>query len=357
MEIDRSNYELWVIDYLDGNLNADQLIKYKRFLSDNPDIKQEADFFEQIRITPAEKPFLFKKSLLKNTSELSDEQFSFMCIANAENDLSAYQSEELLEIIKNNPQKQKSYELIKKIKLKPGNIIYANKRQLKKSVILTKRTLRITIAGLGIAASIALLIISYGGFREKENLTKPVIALTSNQPDSIYQSNTIDTSGNTNREPKQIIISPKKIDQATSEPLHVEEITTPLPEVINISKLPLPETTYITSIILPGQATELSLVPVNSILHPQINIEETSKLKNYITGFFRSRILKDQEPETGTLKGYEIADAGITGLNKLLGWDMSFEKVINENGELSNLVFSSRLVKFNTPVKNFETNQ
>ena len=41
MRIDRSNYEIWFIDWLDGNLNSNQVEKLKLFLNENPDLEEE----------------------------------------------------------------------------------------------------------------------------------------------------------------------------------------------------------------------------------------------------------------------------------------------------------------------------
>ena len=34
MNIDRTNYEIWLIDYLDGNLSDDQLLLLRKFIKD-----------------------------------------------------------------------------------------------------------------------------------------------------------------------------------------------------------------------------------------------------------------------------------------------------------------------------------
>ena len=41
MKIDRSNYEIWLIDWLDGNLSDLQAEKLLLFLDENPDLKED----------------------------------------------------------------------------------------------------------------------------------------------------------------------------------------------------------------------------------------------------------------------------------------------------------------------------
>ena len=42
----------------------------------------------------------------------------------------------------------------------------------------------------------------------------------------------------------------------------------------------------------------------------------------------------------------------IEEINKLLGWKIQFEKVLNTEGEVSALSFQSKLLSFSAPVKN-----
>ena len=61
--------------------------------------------------------------------------------------------------------------------------------------------------------------------------------------------------------------------------------------------------------------------------------------------------------QTAPLKGYEIAKAGVTGLNKLMGWEMALNERKDVEGNLKSVYFSSKLLKFNAPVKKSETLQ
>ena len=54
MQIDRSNYEIWLIDWLDGNLNDIQAEELQLFLAENPDLKEEFDELAMFRLNPSE---------------------------------------------------------------------------------------------------------------------------------------------------------------------------------------------------------------------------------------------------------------------------------------------------------------
>ena len=55
MQIDRSNYEIWFIDWLDGNLNSLQVEQLKLFLDQNPDLREELnDLTTMNLVSPAD---------------------------------------------------------------------------------------------------------------------------------------------------------------------------------------------------------------------------------------------------------------------------------------------------------------
>jgi len=90
---------------------------------------------------------------------------------------------------------------------------------------------------------------------------------------------------------------------------------------------------------------------MNTTIDIPAEVPEKHGLNALIARFFREKILKSGDPETGSLKPYEIADAGIIGLNKLLGWQMSLQKNHDDKGDLKSLYFSSKILKFNAPVR------
>jgi hypothetical protein len=82
--------------------------------------------------------------------------------------------------------------------------------------------------------------------------------------------------------------------------------------------------------------------------------EERSRLSRFIARNFREKILKEPFASESPLKSYEIAEAGIEGLNNLLGWNMALVRSSDEEGELKSIYFSSKMLKFNAPVKKTE---
>ena len=71
MKPDRSNYEIWFIEWLDGNLNPDQVEELKAFLTDNPDLQEEFNELSQICLEPSDAIFTRKKDLFKSAGSYS----------------------------------------------------------------------------------------------------------------------------------------------------------------------------------------------------------------------------------------------------------------------------------------------
>ena len=82
--------------------------------------------------------------------------------------------------------------------------------------------------------------------------------------------------------------------------------------------------------------------------------DERSGVVKFISKTFREKVLHEKTPLDTPIKGLDIAEAGVTGLNKLFGWEMALDKNNDENGQLKSVYFSSRIIKFTAPVKKSE---
>jgi hypothetical protein len=79
-----------------------------------------------------------------------------------------------------------------------------------------------------------------------------------------------------------------------------------------------------------------------------------SRIGKFLARVVREKILKEKNVKDTPLQIYEIAKAGVSEINKLLGWEMALDERKDANGELKSVYFSSKILKFNAPVKNSE---
>lgn len=366
MKPDRTNYEIWITDYLDGRLDEDEVRLLRKFLEANPDIMKEAEALLNFRIIPPEVTFPGKKDLKKSPSDMHDEQFDILCIASLENDLSPEEEVELQQIIAENPGRLKSYNLIKKLKLTPPAIKYPAKYRLRRPGI-TVRTVRYTIFTLAAAASVMLLITL---LQPKESLPTTNTAISSARETLLQRVPAPDVK----EETPVIIPVPEKNKQLLNVTKPAVAYLASLPDRDTSALLeqgaPVSEPSGVTHEIIAITPAEFktTLISYSRTYTPaEIRIKDAGSdlfsgesptgLKYALTRFVREKILKNEAKADGELKVYELAEVGINGINKLLGWEMALNETTGEYGQPVALNFNSKLVKFNIPVKKNEPGQ
>lgn len=360
MILNRTNYEIWFIDYLDGNLNEAEVNQLISFLEENRDIKEDFADILTYNIKPETDTYRNKNSLKKKATDLSDSQFEYLCISALENDLTVQQRSELDSIIAENPEKKKTLEIFKRLKLIAPEVTYKRKSVLRR-LTTTQKVVRLSVAGLSVAAGIALMVSLFN--ITVNNIVAPGSPVSANlSVDSAKSLNkTNEITANTNPVVKIEAINPPKknllstLEKSISDETKAFPVETHTGDTIikekeiratDISKIEFKQEVNLTE---KDFTSTLVAITTEDVLIP----EATDKpgFNEFIAKTFREKILRSKTPEIGSLKGYEIADAGINGLNKLLGWKMSLQKNRDEKGDLKSLYFSSKILKFNAPVK------
>jgi hypothetical protein len=120
------------------------------------------------------------------------------------------------------------------------------------------------------------------------------------------------------------------------------------PKII-VNRISAPERLTIGNPVIPGTLISLD----SRILVPEED-DGRPRFGRLLAKAFRQKILKENTTKDSPLKAYEIAEAGVSGLNKLLGWEMALDERNDENGKLKSVYFSSKILKFNAPIKNSE---
>lgn len=130
MKITRENYEIYFIDYLEGNLDEKLVDDFIEFLQNNPDLKDELSWFEPISLEPEKINFSKKEKLYKHPLD-NENEFEKAAVANLEGDLSKKEVEELNLYLASHPEKYKNIELFAKTKLvADSSIIFRKKKSL-----------------------------------------------------------------------------------------------------------------------------------------------------------------------------------------------------------------------------------
>ena len=123
--INRNNYEAFLLDYVEQNLSPDVVAELMLFLEQNPDLKAELDEFENVTFTANPSTTFHDKRHLKQIA-IED-----LMIAEIEKLNTPQQSKELFEEIAQNANYKKLFSTYQKTILTPTPIVFADKNSLK----------------------------------------------------------------------------------------------------------------------------------------------------------------------------------------------------------------------------------
>lgn len=152
--INRSNYEAFMLDYLEGYLSAEDYALFLEFLDANPDLKAELDQFESIKLAPDTNLSFDKSSLKKNISE---DQLEDFIIASLENEISQEDALELDEYLSSSESARNLKGSYRKTYLERELIPFPHKDKIRKK----NQLIYYLAPALSAAAAILLFIIFY----------------------------------------------------------------------------------------------------------------------------------------------------------------------------------------------------
>ncbi len=135
--IDLNNYEVFVIDYLDGKLTPDGEVALQNFLIAHPDIRDEMDGLElavlEIPETQTDFAQSLKKTEIVSVGKINDETYETFFFAAEEHDLNKLELNDLKAFLNQNTGLQAEFDLHKKLILQADqNIVFTDKASLKR---------------------------------------------------------------------------------------------------------------------------------------------------------------------------------------------------------------------------------
>ncbi len=154
MKINKENYEVFLIDYLDGNLQGSEKSDVENFLLMNPEIKKEFESIENMQLSDEPVMFPLKEKLKFRKDGISEADY--LCIGDMEGDLSEEEKALFEQIKKNEPEIEHDIKLFALTKQKPAmQVTFPDKAKLKQKLI------RPVFWGYSAAASIVAAIIVF----------------------------------------------------------------------------------------------------------------------------------------------------------------------------------------------------
>lgn len=166
MNIDINNYEAFYLDYLEGNLNDAEIVMFKKFLAENPDLELEEEALTYLPddFHPVlEEEFKAQFKIPDLAVPITSHNIDAFLIASMEGQLDADAQKALTAFLVLNPVYIADKAIFEKTILQPDlSIVYADKRKLKRAVILP------FVFRVAAVAAILIFIVSIFNFNNKE---------------------------------------------------------------------------------------------------------------------------------------------------------------------------------------------
>jgi hypothetical protein len=139
--INRDNYELWFLDYVEGKLDDSGQSDVHAFLAQNPDLQEEFNLLmEGIPMLGSETTELFLKAGLRKkinpVGSIDETNYQTFFIAAQEGDLTNNETRELNLFLAQHAFLKAEFDLFSRLKLIPGNEYYPSKKDLKRSTVI-----------------------------------------------------------------------------------------------------------------------------------------------------------------------------------------------------------------------------
>ncbi|RXQ89037.1 hypothetical protein EO244_14510 [Ancylomarina salipaludis] len=358
--INRDNYEEFFIDYIEGELNAEENLTLQSFLALNPDLKDELEEMADFDFT------LESADINANKPDLKDipfqTNFDDFCIALIENDLDTYDKKAFEEFIATHPDKQVDLDLYLKTKLKADStLIFKDKKSLKrrnKSLVIKQ----LIYTSLATAASIAILFTVWTSEIGKNPADPQYKQFSQNTPiqistpdslkkDILKELETAEKFGNTSNSKNVKETIPNKI-KGKIQNKQINKIDA-LPIKAAISPQQMVDKIEVTQLVAENKvvpiknSTELNLI-LNK--HKEITPEKTENTGLAMLGLsWKASKGENEVKEKSTL--LKIASYGVNKIGQLAGKKINLEKKYDPKTDKTRVAFNTYGIGFSTPVK------
>jgi hypothetical protein len=344
MKITRENYEIYFLDYLEGNLDENLVDEFIDFLRENPDLKAELEMAGPVKVEMDNIFFGNKEKLYKEKFDLVPE-FNRAAVARLEGDLQKSEIAEFEKYLARHPEKQKEAALFEKTRLKADeSIIFKKKNKLYhyqagKTILLWSTRVA------------AVLVLAFMVYRAADNF------LTQND---LPENQVAVTEIITNTEPAEAPVKPsepeddpvpadkkpvKKVNPKAEPAKSLRETTKGRMDHERIAEVriavEIPEKLSRRNASFAVQQPEVAMAPM------KITLPETPSQPN------EERLLADVVREKTGLSNFSlahVAKAGLSLVSSVSGEKFNFET--NASGEITELNYDSRLLAFTIPTKN-----
>ncbi len=351
----RNNYEIWFLDYLDGQLSNEQLECLLDFLELNPDLKQELLGVSGVSLTPGTESIELKEQFLKTTDDIPGiATMDQLCIARMENDLTEEEAHKFDIRLDEDMELKGSYSAFLHTRLnRSDKMIFPYKKDLRKKVVFFSPWLITAIS----SAAVVLLVWTF--WPDPSEKVVPEIAGVET-PVVGKEAPAVSTLPSTKASaPSKLLAAaqgPSVRKRSVSGNMNPE---TGKQEIMQREIVPMKSLSRRTAVAGPRipDPQSIKLLYASNFSPTDINIPENSSdaltLPQFALQLFRERVLgQDRQLVKKTrFSMWEVAGAGVNKINDLAGTQMELNREYDAKGDILAVSFNSRLIDVESPVK------
>ncbi len=337
MNINRNNYEAWLLDLFEGNLSPEERAFVSLFLDQNPDLKADLENFEILTIKAGDESLSskgkgkLKRPFITPVGSINSHNYDDYFIGWHEGTLQAEERTCVTLFIEKNPGLQSEFNLFGTIYLQPQkSIVYPDKKSLKKRLIIPLYSSIGIITSIA-AACIAILLIF-------KSFTEPTV--TNESISKLQLKQFVLASINTELQMKP----------ASGTLLHFEDVEYKMPTANPKLTLPYsenkisPAPSLRTALIITSTGQKL-IPPSNEYImlmdhirmREEMTLAEHKNNENRKINLLAEKVLqglsKDINDNKEDLSVLNILEYGITQYHKLTNNPVTIEKEVNAKGE------------------------
>lgn len=363
MEINRHNYEAYLLDLLEGSLSVDEQQLLRNFLLLNPDCGVELTEIEPWILDSEEISFqnsqLLKKELPTPATILTDHNFELFSIARMEGDLSVEQEAAHQAMVEADDQNAQLWDVWQRTRIVPDPIQFQAKDKLLRKKSLKNRVVWISV--ISAAAAIALLFIL---FRTGTDL--PELELYTQNPQDIVPEPVMDVPVQEEIQPESLEAAENYSPETTIDPPLQTGKDLVLFSVRKVNDRPLeldskedaephddlePRQISFATNQFNGVSAADQAVPdeIEPLIVPPVPVHLSSLTVAQISELDLQGMLEDYT-EKKDISLWKIANAGIKGINKVAGSDISLLAARDEEGEVSGFRLKSKRFSLTRPL-------
>ncbi|GAF04690.1 hypothetical protein [Saccharicrinis fermentans] len=342
--ITSANYEIWMIDYLDGNLSDSDQVLLFQFLENNPHLKEELVGIDKMVLKADEVTFDGASDLLKAPEAYQEMTYpDYIATKELESELSNDEKEWKTTFLQKDKNHAKLFSLYGKTILKPDHSIrFLFKGNIKRVVLLPSFKLN-TFRKMSAAAVIAILL-SVGALPFIQKSTNNLHTIVVNDTPSLISmpKNTKKTSS-----------PPKAIHNPTSKTeLHhrQKDTSSDLTNVVKQQPLTKEEYEFIPKKeIQPLKTKRVNAyeLGLNAMMPLMIANNISERQKEYLN--MQSQV---EEESIRLSRSAKAIAGGVKVINFLSGNETSMKKVINQDGVMIAYEVQSDNISIRQKIKN-----